>query len=66
MDFIQRATGVPFPVALGLIKGLSGDIELELQAAVNTQSRSVSVAHRRAGDPQCDRRRSHQSVALAR
>jgi Domain of Unknown Function (DUF748) len=43
MDFIQRATGVPFPVALGLIKGLSGDIELELQAAVDTQSRSVSV-----------------------
>jgi hypothetical protein len=43
MDFIQRATGVPFPVALGLITGLSGDIELELQAAVDTQSRSVSV-----------------------
>ena len=34
---------MPFPVALGLIKGLSGDIELELQAAVDTQSRSVSV-----------------------
>jgi hypothetical protein len=43
MDFIQRATGVPFPVALGLIKGLSGDIQLELQAAVDTKARSVSI-----------------------
>lgn len=43
VDLIQRETGVPFPIALGLIKGVSGNIDLELQAAVDTQTRSLSV-----------------------
>jgi hypothetical protein len=43
MDLIQRESGVPFPIALGLIKGPSGNIELQLQAAVDTQSRSLSI-----------------------
>jgi uncharacterized protein DUF748 len=43
VDFIQRESGVPFPIALGLIKGPSGNIELRLQAAVDTQSRSLSL-----------------------
>jgi hypothetical protein len=30
VDFIQRESGVPFPIALGLIKGPSSDIELQL------------------------------------
>src|SRR5262249_31402152 len=43
VDFIQRESGVPFPIALGLIKGPSGNIELQLQAAVDTQSPRLSV-----------------------
>jgi hypothetical protein len=42
-DWVQRESGVPFPIALGLIKGPSGNIELQLQAAVDTQTRSVSI-----------------------
>jgi Domain of Unknown Function (DUF748) len=42
-DLVQRESGVPFPIALGLIKGLAGNIELQLEAAVDTQSRRLSI-----------------------
>ncbi|HEX7408081.1 MAG TPA: DUF748 domain-containing protein [Candidatus Binatia bacterium] len=43
LDVIQDQSGVPLPIALGLIKNVSGEIELTLPVAVDTRARSVAL-----------------------